>query len=700
NQFKKGVETRIAAEFNTPLHLENFITIGHTINTEFLENETPSGFTLKQLKQLLITNGTSEDRELLKMKIVTELTKANIPCVIFDYTGDWSKVLRYFEDSNHKNSFLHFKLGQSFNLNLIYSGIKYESNNLEFLGYFYDVFALAFKTSKNTIDLLQKTIRENQKLDWGSIALDVEVKPEWSKNYYSTNLVNLFKDFLDQSVFFSDKALEYENDIAPIDFIKSDKTVIIDFSLLKNLEQQTFASFVVLAKFIHYLNHSSEYHKKILCIPHIDLFFDQQYIDNNNNPINYGKINKFLNPLLQHGFGFIFSANQAHYLHPHLFNYLRNIITFQATDSHDIAVIKNNLYLQELHGTGYYSSKRNETYQIQYLMSMRNNEIIIKRDDIFQPFPVEIENEELIKALPLSDERIYKHMEGLGYNLKQSEQKLRAKLKETIFEKDFGIYSEFIDDIKRFLEGIKTVDKIGNLAEKTLKMELLKFIYKRASKKTNNKRKINAIRDDIFKILIDQGYLVESHPRMAAGGESIRTSYAVGPQYQKALDDEFKAERNKSIRVEIEPINKESKTNPLEILKSYPLREEFDDVRFHKALSDQKKQLFFNLYEIHKFINRNEFEKSIDLGKDLIKNFFSELLHNFNDKRFNELGAFISYLIKYKKISFTSKQLQNYTEQIQKIFDDNEDLKTKAFKIYDLSSEFYTSVNHPIPLSI
>ncbi|MBA7676481.1 hypothetical protein ES703_84723 [subsurface metagenome] len=220
NQFKKGVETRIAAEFNTPLHLENFITIGHTINTEFLENETPSGFTLKQLKQLLITNGISEDREHLKMKIVAELTKANIPCVIFDYTGDWSKLIRYFEGSRYEDSFLHFKLGKSFNLNLIYSGVKYESNNLEFLGYFYDVFALAFKTSKNTIDLLQKTIRENEKLDWGSIALDVEVKPEWAKNYYSNELVNLFKDFLDQSVFFSDKALEYENDIAPLDFIK------------------------------------------------------------------------------------------------------------------------------------------------------------------------------------------------------------------------------------------------------------------------------------------------------------------------------------------------------------------------------------------------------------------------------------------------------------------------------------------------
>ena len=54
DQFKKGVETRLAAEFNSPLQLTNFITVGHTINTEFLENEVPMGFTLEQLQNLLI----------------------------------------------------------------------------------------------------------------------------------------------------------------------------------------------------------------------------------------------------------------------------------------------------------------------------------------------------------------------------------------------------------------------------------------------------------------------------------------------------------------------------------------------------------------------------------------------------------------------------------------------------------------------
>ena len=42
-EFKKGITTKIAAEFNTPIYLTNHAIIGQTINTEFLEEEKPLG---------------------------------------------------------------------------------------------------------------------------------------------------------------------------------------------------------------------------------------------------------------------------------------------------------------------------------------------------------------------------------------------------------------------------------------------------------------------------------------------------------------------------------------------------------------------------------------------------------------------------------------------------------------------------------
>jgi len=696
NEFRKGLETRIAAEFNTPLHLENFITIGHTINTEFLEKEVPMGFTSQQLKQLLITNGTLEEREHLKMKIVSELIKAKIPSVVFDYTGDWSKLIRYFKDSRYEDSFLHFKFGQSFNVNLIYSGIKYDPNNFEYLNYFYDVFALTFKAQNNTIELLKKSLRENEKLDWGSIALDMVVKPDFAKNFYSENLLNLFQDFLDQSVFFTDKALEYENDIAPLDFIKTDKTVIIDLSNLKDLEQQTFATFVILSKFIHYINHSQEYYKKVLFIPKIDLFFSQQYIDSSINKINFGKIDKLLAPFIHNGFGLICSANQIHYLHPNVFNYLKNIITFQATDSRDIAVLKNKMQLQELHGTGYYSTRRNHTYQIEYLMTMRNYEVIVKRNDVFQPFPGEIKIKKMIKMLPFSDERIYEYMGGQGYNLKQSEQKLLAKLKRTVFEKDFGVYSEFIEDVKKFLDSIRIVHNIGNLSKRTLQEELLKYISPRASKRTNNMKKKKAIRNDIFQIFLKHEYLVENHPSMASGRESMRTFYKVGAYYQRALDDEGQTKMNQPIKVDVEIIEGNGQYNPFKanMAKENPQEIYFDDSVYNKELASKTVDLILDSSEIYACYRGQEFEKTLDQGKNLMNIFFTNLYNAYTQKarankvKFDKISHFVEYLAKNNKIPFTMNDLRDYIKKIKEIISDGSYIEKNAYKLIDLVSEF------------
>ncbi|KKL22646.1 hypothetical protein LCGC14_2433360, partial [marine sediment metagenome] len=522
----------------------------------------------------------------------------------------------------------------SFNVNLIYSGIKYDTTNLEYLNYFYDVFALAFKAQNSTIDMLKKSIRENEKLDWSSIALDMAVKPDFAKKFYSVNLINLFQDFLDQNVYFTDNALEYENDVAPLDFIKTDKTVIIDLSRLKDVDQQTFASFVILSKFIHYINHSQEYHKKILCIPNIDIFFDQLYIDNSFNTINYGKIDKLLSPLIQNGFGLIFSANQIRYLHPNVFNYLRNIITFQATDSRDIAALKNKMHLQELHGTGYYSTKRNDTYQIEHLMTMRNNEVIVKRDDIFQPFSVEIDTKQMINMFPPSDERIYEYMERQGYNLKQSEQKLLAKLKKTILEKDFGIYYEFVEDVKKFLNGLMLVHDIGNLSKRTLKEELMKYILPRASKRTSNIKQKKAIRNDIFQILLHHEYLVESHPAKASGGESLRTVYKVGDNYQKALDDEGQTKMNQPIKVDVEIMEGNGQYNPFKanIVKENPQGIYFDDSVYKEELKDKYIKLILDSSETYGWYRSQEFEKTLDQGKNLMNIFFTNLYNAYTQK--------------------------------------------------------------------
>ena len=102
NAFKKGVETKIAAEFNTPLHLDNEIPLGYTINTEFLEQEVVAGFSLDQTRQLLIMNGTDASREAVSLLLARNLIAQGQNVIYFDFTGNCSKLIKLLEKDSYK----------------------------------------------------------------------------------------------------------------------------------------------------------------------------------------------------------------------------------------------------------------------------------------------------------------------------------------------------------------------------------------------------------------------------------------------------------------------------------------------------------------------------------------------------------------------------------------------------------------------
>ncbi len=700
NEFKKGIDTRIAAEFNTPFQLTNFISIGNTINTEFLEEEIPLGFTYDQVKQLLITNGSTPFRELAKMKMAVELIKSNIPCVIFDYNGQWTKLIQFFANTRYQERILHFKLGSSFNIDIKNSGIKYDQHNVEYLNLFYDVFALAFKEQKRNIDMLKDTISKNDNLDLPSITLDLETKPEWEKRF-SNSLLLFFKDFTSQGRIFSKTALDYEDDVNPVDFIKTEKTVILDLSILKDLEKKTFIAFIIISKFIHLVENSENYHKKIIFVPHIDLFFDSYYIDTNYGTVNYGKIDKFIEPLFQRGFGFIFSANQIRYLHPHVFNHFPNVVTFRANDKRDIAVLKNRMNLQELHGTGYYSSKRNNTYQIDYLMNMLNDEIIVKRSDIYQPFPGRIDFDNLHKTHLLTHDQIINFMEKQGYKLGLSEKKLLNKARKTIFEKDFGMYATFIDEIIHFLKQISSIENVAGLYRHKLKEELLIYVKPKASRMVQNNNKIKEIRDQLLKILIKQGYLIENHPRRASGSEAMRTSYAVGPQYQKAVQDYFETKTEIPSEISVDVIEK---NNPIDsklqnLFQNNMNKGLINKDNFEKALLEAVSESYYNLFKVYRFNNNRDYINSLKVGKTIISEFLKNLYTSYiqiNEglaPELEDINLFLDFLVKENLVPFSKTELQKYIRKSQEYNYKKDSLEQNADNLYNMISEFIAKFN-------
>ncbi|GAG56314.1 unnamed protein product, partial [marine sediment metagenome] len=138
DELKKSIKTQVAAEFNTPLNLQNQIIVGNTINTEFCREEIPFGFKLNQVRNLLINGGTNSQRDNIAMKIISELVKGEIPSIIFDFKGNYSKIINSFSKTQFKNNFHYFKLGQSFQISLLKSDIKNNLDNTKYLDYVYE----------------------------------------------------------------------------------------------------------------------------------------------------------------------------------------------------------------------------------------------------------------------------------------------------------------------------------------------------------------------------------------------------------------------------------------------------------------------------------------------------------------------------------------------------------------------------------
>jgi len=694
---KKGIETRIAAEFNTPLQLENFITIGNTINTEFLEEEIPMGFTLEQLKTLLIANGTTKSRDLLAQKIVSELVTANVPTIIFDYSGNWSKIIKYFEVSRYENDFLYFKLGQTFNIKMFHSGIKDDPNNIDYLNYFFDAYALAFKKDDRTMESLKNAIFNNPDLNLASFHLRFKNQQKWEKNNPVMEAIvsTLFNDFSQQTISFFYTPENPENTITFQDMICDDKTVIIDLSVLKDLRMQLFATFVMISKVIHLIRNKDDYYSKTIIIPNIDQFFDNFYLEKN---ANYWKINKFLDPLLQEGFGLITSANQVRNLHSNAFKYFHNIITFKTADKRDISVIQNQMNLKQTYGAGLYSSKRKFTYQIEYLMNMKEDEVLIKRSDINQPFPGKINSSEFNNTIPLTYDQIIEYMHNQGYDLKYTEQRLLDQTRKTLFELNLGEFIHFLEEIMKFLDAVRLVDKVGNLYKGKLKSQLLKFIYDKASKLFNkDKKQIHKVRGDLFEALIKQEYLVETHPTMAGGGEALRTSYKVGPQYQKALEDYYQTRPSYENNITLEVIEKGSgKASDIEnIFQEHSVEDRLKEEKFNALLLREKNDFLWNLFQIHMSIKRGEYIEAIEVGENIIYKYLSNVYRDISETEPNGIingnnpDGIIAYLTNIKDFPFTKEELIRYIEKNEELKKNEKPREIKAKKMYELLENFH-----------
>ncbi|MFX0039575.1 MAG: hypothetical protein ACFFCY_04945 [Promethearchaeota archaeon] len=689
---KKAVNIEIAAEFNTPLYLENSISIGHTFNTEVLETEVGFGFTRKQLDNLLIMNGTFENRELLIMKIVTELVKSRMSSIIFDFDGKWSKLINYFEGTEFKKDLLYFKYGSSFVIDPIKSDIPYDHHNTEYLEYIYDAFGLALKRDERIVEMFRQTIQKNSNMDLGAIQMALQNQTEWEKSPVNDLLLSVFSDFTPNEMTYFQTI--HKDSIVANDFIRNNHTIIVDLSIFRELKKKLFVSLVILSKIIHYIQYHETYYKKFLIMPYIDNLFESYYLDIKRN---YDKIDIFLKPLVEKKFGLIFSVHQIHYLHTNALLYFNNFITLQATNARDIAVLKNVMNLQELEGMGMYSVKRKHSHQINYLKNLKDNTIITRREDIDQPFPAIIDWEKIKGSSTLTYEEIVKFMDSQGFDLHTSERRILEQARETIFEIDLGHYYIYIETIISFMDHILSIDQIGNLYKDKLKKHLKEFLYPKISEKTQNKQHIKKIIENILVTLIKHDYLVENHPKRAGGGEALRTSFSVGPRYTEALEDYYRVKGKANRDFQLEVLEKEIDTPEQlrNIFPGHPRRYVVQEENLKEALSREIGDFYYNLFKIYSFINKGNYSAALKIQHGLIKNYLRSVYRHYYNADAVVLQGFNSFLTRLEKTEdfpFSKQELIDIIDQYPVIDESNEESLSK--ELYESISTFFGKIQN------
>ncbi|MBY8987015.1 MAG: hypothetical protein KGD61_01055, partial [Candidatus Lokiarchaeota archaeon] len=437
-----------------------------------------------------------------------------------------------------------------------------------------------------------------------------------------------------------------------------------------------------ISKFIHYLRTGRPHKPKFIIMPHIDIVFDGFFLDKR---IQYGKIDKFFDPLVENEFGTIYSASQIRYLHPNVFNYLSNIVTFRATDKRDMAVLNGQMNLESLHGVGYYSTSRNEGFQARYIGNMKYDEAVVKREDIYQTFPVKFDLEELRVIKPLSWPEIVSYMQNLGYDLEKTERKIMKRAQTTLFESDFAGYSNLIEGTIKFLNNLQVVDKVGNMYKKKVKEELQKILHPYILKITKEKKREKDIIDNIFVILVKQQYLIESHPRRASGSESMQTSFAVGPHYQQVLKDYYESREStvmayEPVELETEKLTQAGFINPAKLKNA--LTQNFAPI------------LYYEFFNIQKFINQQKYEKTLKTAKNLLRKFLYSVYNSYYSVNYTitsvDIKKFVNLITKVEDFPFSESELTEFLSVCDRIFPEKDNLEQQSKEIFKSYSTLFS----------
>ena len=242
---------------------------------------------------------------------------------------------------------------------------------------------------------------------------------------------------------------------------------------------------------------------------------------------------------------------------------------------------------------------------------------------------------------------------------------------------------------------------MAGLFKSKLKNELLKYIGPKASKKVQDKTNIKEIRDEIFALLIKHGYLVENHPKSAGGSESLRTSYSVGSQYQKSLEDYINTKQD-SLSDSTIRVNHVNSSNILSTFQEEIKTDIIDREKLNEIYWKQTSEMLWALFLMYESNIEKKYEKALDIGKNLIINYLRNLhesylkIDNASMPEFESPEFFFDYLAKNALFPLTMEKIKAYYKESKHIISSENEFEKKAMDLYELLSNLCSRLQSKI----
>ena len=218
------------------------------------------------------------------------------------------------------------------------------------------------------------------------------------------------------------------------------------------------------------------------------------------------------------------------------------------------------------------------------------------------------------------------------------------------------------------MNNIQAVDSVGNLYKKKVKEELREVLKPYIVKITKDKKREREIVDNVFEIMVSKQYLVESHPKRASGSESMQTSFAVGPHYQRVLKDYYDS-RDSSI-ITYEPVELESESAL--IIEEAPDPELLNPIKIRSALAKHFAPiLYYEYFTMHKNMNYKKYKKVLKTARELLPKFLHSVYKEYYSVNYavtsEDIDKFLGKFGNIQGFPFTGDDLRQYLSLIDNV---------------------------------